>query len=227
MRAARQRRVSRTLVHRQRPRGWAHVTCDGGRRRPPRPRRPSSPAISSQPSARGGGYASLCTALVFVAHRSGSRAAALAASPPDEAVSARPGGKAAPTIRSIGVGPGVSSLPGRASAARPRSPARRAASWVQWPSSRVQQYRDQPPDPGGGSSDRPLDTGRGGSAVQRQGPPCRGLTSTLRRRQDPPCGRWADAALRCILPCTMLDPIVGAALLPVRPWALRPFREVG
>jgi hypothetical protein len=68
------------------------------------------------------------------------------------------------------------------------------------------------PSPGRRPDGPPLDTGRGGSAGHRQGPPCRGLTSTLRRRRGPPSRRWADAARRCGLPCAMLDPIVGEAL---------------
>jgi hypothetical protein len=51
-RTARQRRGPRALVHRGRPRGWAHVTCGGGRRRPPKTR-PSAPPASRRPRPPG------------------------------------------------------------------------------------------------------------------------------------------------------------------------------
>jgi hypothetical protein len=40
----------RALVHRVRPRGWAHVACAGGRTRPPEPR---GPPASRSPGGRG------------------------------------------------------------------------------------------------------------------------------------------------------------------------------
>jgi hypothetical protein len=80
MRTPWQRRVPRALVHRGRPRGWAHVTCGGGSRRPPKTRRARQLPAAAREGAGGASRTLASFGRIVVArhHRTGDQLPAAA-----------------------------------------------------------------------------------------------------------------------------------------------------